>query len=399
MTTTDLSATLPAATGADRASTAMVDRAGARARLFFVDHMRVALTALVVIHHLTIAFAITIPGLWYYEDATSSAAANVVGLLIILIDQAFFMGAFFLIAGYFTPSSYDRKGTGGFLRDRLIRLVIPLIAFDLVLGPVTEIPALVYTHGHLSPYLYLTNMIGPGPLWFVEVLFLVGCAYVAIRLVRRRPVPDFHMATAEPPRVLAVFLFTLALAAVTFAFRLVVPLGYTLPILELPTPAYLPQYVSLFAIGVVAARRGWFRSIPDWMGWTGLAISAVATVVLFLPALVLGGNSASWVGGMHWQAGAYALWDSTLSVGMFLGLLVIFRRWANRTGALWNELSRNAFGVFVLHAPLVVGLTLLLIRVPLQPLLKLLLAIAIALPLCFTVAGLVRRVPGVSRVL
>jgi hypothetical protein len=224
MTTTDLSATLPAATGADRASTALVDRAGARARLFFVDHMRVALTALVVIHHLTIAFAITIPGLWYYEDATSSAAAR---------------------------------------RRRAARLV------------------------PLDPR--LDGMDGPGDL-----------------------------------------------------------------------------------------RRGHGRALPARPG----------------------DREVRRLRRRHALAGgAYALWDSTLSVGMFLGLLVIFRRWANRTGALWNELSRNAFGVFVLHAPLVVGLTLLLIRVPLQPLLKLLLAIAIALPLCFTVAGLVRRVPGVSRVL
>jgi surface polysaccharide O-acyltransferase-like enzyme len=134
------------------------------------------------------------------------------------------------------------------------------------------------------------------------------------------------------------------------------------------------------------------------MGWTGLAISAVATVVLFLPALVLGGKSASWVGGMHWQAAAYALWDSTLAVGMFLCLLVVFRRWANRAGALWSELSRNQFAVYVLHAPLVVGLTILLMGVPIYPLLRLLLAIAIGLPLCFTVARLVRRIPA-SRVI
>jgi glucan biosynthesis protein C len=66
---------------------------------------------------------------------------------------------------------------------------------------------------------------------------------------------------------------------------------------------------------------------------------------------------------------------------------------------LWNELSRSAFGVYVMHPPLVVAVTLVLIGLPLEPLLKLLLAIAIALPLCFTVAGLVRRIRGVARVL
>lgn len=402
VTTTELSTTLPAACAepAPAAPATSVHRAHGSARLFFADHLRAALAALVVIHHLTIAFAITIPGLWYYEDFTRDAVANGVGLLVVLFDQAWFMGAFFLIAGHFTPSSYDRRrDAGGFLRDRVIRLIIPLAAFDLVIGPATIIPAGLRAHAHLSLETYLTRMVGPGPLWFVEVLFLLTCAYVAVRLLRRRPAPESSADLAAPPSAVAVFLFTLALAAVTFAFRQVVHIGSTLPVLDLPTPAYLPQYVGLFAVGVVAARRGWFRSIPEWMGWAGLAISAVATVVLFLPALLTGLKSGAWVGGMHWQAAAYALWDSTLAVGMFLGLLVVFRRWANRPGALWNELSRSAFGVYVLHAPLVVGLTVLLSGVRWEPLLKLLLAIAIALPLCFTVAGLVRRLPGVRRVL
>jgi fucose 4-O-acetylase-like acetyltransferase len=398
MSTTDPVSTRPAENGTRQAMTVSRNGAGGRARLFFADHMRVALTALVVIHHLTIAFAITIPGLWYYEDSTRDTLANLVGLFVILFDQAFFMGAFFLIAGYFTPDSYDRKGAAGFLRDRLVRLLIPLAAFLLVLGPVAEIPAALQANARLSWSQYV-GMINPGPLWFVEVVFLLSSAYVAVRLLRRRSTLDVDTTSDTPPRAFAIFLFTLALAAATFAFRLVVPLGDFLPILNLPTPAYLPQYVSLFAAGVLGARRGWFRSIPDWMGWTGLAISVAATVVLFLPALVGSGKSAAFDGGLHWQAAAYALWDSTLSVGMFLGLLVIFRRWANRAGRLWNELSRNQFAVYVLHPVLLVGLTVPLIAVPMGPLLKLMIAIAIALPLCFTVAGLVRRIPGVSRVL
>jgi glucans biosynthesis protein C len=159
-------------------------------------------------------------------------------------------------------------------------MVVP-VAFDLVFGPLTLIPEFIRTGHTLSFGTYL-QMIGPGPLWFAEVLFVFGCAYVAVRLVRRRQAPP---DPATPPTARTVFLFTVALAAVTFAFRMVVPLGYTLPILDLPTPSYLPQYVGLFVVGIVAARRGWFRSVPDWMGWTGLALSAGATLVLFLPAL------------------------------------------------------------------------------------------------------------------
>lgn len=85
--------------------------------------------------------------------------AQLVGILLILIDQGFFMGTFFLIAGHFTPASYDRKGAGGLLRDRVVRLLIPLFAFDLVLGPLVTIPILVADHAPVGPSLgtYLSH--------------------------------------------------------------------------------------------------------------------------------------------------------------------------------------------------------------------------------------------------
>jgi glucans biosynthesis protein C len=40
-----------------------------------------------------------------------------------------------LIAAYFTPGSYDRKGATSFLRDRLVRLGISLLLYYLLLEP------------------------------------------------------------------------------------------------------------------------------------------------------------------------------------------------------------------------------------------------------------------------
>ena len=42
--------------------------------------------------------------------------------LLAAVDQAFFMGMFFLVAGYYTPGSWRRKGTTRFAADRLLRL-------------------------------------------------------------------------------------------------------------------------------------------------------------------------------------------------------------------------------------------------------------------------------------
>ena len=50
------------------------------------------------------------------------------------------MGLLFLIAGYFTPRAYDRKGAGPFLIDRLKRLGIPLLFYEVVILPMISYP-------------------------------------------------------------------------------------------------------------------------------------------------------------------------------------------------------------------------------------------------------------------
>jgi fucose 4-O-acetylase-like acetyltransferase len=76
-------------------------------------------------------------GNWYFVDRTQ------LGLPTLLIFaarqmylQSFFMGLLFFIAGCLVPSSFDRKGPSRFLRDRALRLGLPVLFYMLVLGPV-----------------------------------------------------------------------------------------------------------------------------------------------------------------------------------------------------------------------------------------------------------------------
>jgi hypothetical protein len=99
-------------------------------RLFFADHLRVALTILVVLHHLAVIYGASAP-FYYVEPPLPDGLAFLLLLVFVLINQGYFMG-FFLISGYFTPGSFDRKGAGPFLKDRVLRLFVPLVAFLFV---------------------------------------------------------------------------------------------------------------------------------------------------------------------------------------------------------------------------------------------------------------------------
>ena len=63
-------------------------------RLHYVDHLRVLLTALVILHHAAITYGA--PGGWYYrEDPVNGLAAEVLLVLFVATNQAYFMGFFF----------------------------------------------------------------------------------------------------------------------------------------------------------------------------------------------------------------------------------------------------------------------------------------------------------------
>jgi glucan biosynthesis protein C len=108
-------------------------RQKAGTRLLFVDNIRVFLTILVILHHLMITYAGT--GSWIYNENREDVATNALGGWFCATNQSYFMGLFLLISAYFAPGSYDRKGPGRFLKDRLIRLGIPLALYSWVINP------------------------------------------------------------------------------------------------------------------------------------------------------------------------------------------------------------------------------------------------------------------------
>ncbi len=109
-------------------------------RLYGLDNLRVLLTALVVLHHAAVTYS-HIP-LWYYVEPPHDGSATALDVFLAL-NQAYFMGFFFLIAGFFTPGAVDRKGVGRFVRDLVVvtalgialsGLLAPAIVKALVLG-------------------------------------------------------------------------------------------------------------------------------------------------------------------------------------------------------------------------------------------------------------------------
>jgi surface polysaccharide O-acyltransferase-like enzyme len=373
-------------------------------RLFFVDNIRAFLTILVILHHLMVIYAGT--GNWIYTEGRQDFAADAVGGWFCATNQAYFMGLFLLISAYFVPGSYDRKGAGRFLKDRLIRLGIPLAVYSWVINPIfvylryfndLNMPFFRFFPGE---YFKDGALIGHGPLWFVEVLLIFSLAYVGWRLLGRdRPAPQ--AAETRFPTNAAIALFALGLGIAGFIVRIFFAMdAYSFRLLNLQFP-FFAQYIALFVVGLIAYRRNWLWGLPEGTGrlWLGIA---VLMVFLWIPVVILGGaltDDALLKGGLHWQSLLYALWEAFLCVSMCVGLIYAFRRYLNRRGKITEFFAPNAYTAYLIHAPVITFLALAARDIALYPLLKWAVMAAIAIPICFGLSSLIRRLPYAEKVL
>jgi len=342
-------------------------------RLFFVDNLRTWIVILVVLQHLAELY-------------------NTL-YLFMMLNSAYFMVLLFLLAGYFTPGSFERNGPGTFLKDRLMRLGVPTLIYAFILSPIARIG----THGQQALAGNTTaSLFALGPMWFVVMLLVFDLGYMAWRMAMKnrpeRPAPENRRRLT----FLAVALFMLALAAASYLLRFVIPYGMSIH--GFPSLDYLAQYLSFFLIGMLAFRRDWLRSIPGSLGQLGFVLAVLATVILF-PTAVFIGFGSKWIGYGSWQSSVFALWDSIFAVGMSLALITFFRHFLNGEKKFGRFLSQHSFTVYLIHAPIIVFLRLALRGLLTQPQLKFSLAAVVGLPLCFGIAWLIRKIPYAKKIL
>jgi len=372
-------------------------------RIYFIDNLRVFLTLLVVAHHSMITYAGV--GSWYYNEGRQDAAATIVGGMFAGVNQAFFMALFFMISAYFTVPSLRKKGAAKFLKDRFIRLGIPIIVYDVFINPAINFVLETKLHGLRASafefwfnYLKHYNSIATGPLWFVSALLLFSVVYVAVAAIfgkrsASKPVPL--------PRTGSLIAFCLVCGALAFAVRLWMPVGKEFEIVNYQA-AYFVLYIALFAAGIAAYRGDWFRSISERNGKRWFIVAHL--FIIMMPVImILGGGLEGkqdyFTGGLHYQALAYAMWEPFLCVGMCAGLTVLFRKHFNRTSALQSFLSKHAYGVYIFHPPVIVFIALAMRPLMLHPLLKFAMLITVSIPVCYAVAFAARKMPMADRVL
>ncbi len=363
------------------------------------DHLRVFVIALVILQHTAMAYCTGGQPATGGDFASGSApvvdtAGAWVGFnLMVSWTNGFFMPLMFLLSGLFVRPSLARKGLSRYLDDRALRLGVPLLVGVCTVIPLAYYAAYLQSGGDIGFVRFWERMVTSsdqwpsGPLWFVAVL-LVYDIVLALLLTRpavRRLLRRLDKALDRRPPA-AWFLAFVAVAALSYLpLRLV--FGAALWATAGPFGVQVCRiglYFFCFAAGALIGAERLARAFDrQWARWPLLA--ALATV----PFFALDGKQPP------------EAVDGTIMVlfssAMALGLLALFLKVGNRRSKVGDSLGANAYGIYLLHYPIVLWLQFALLGVAASVVVKGAFVLVAGFLLSWLASDLLRKVPGVAR--
>lgn len=164
-------------------------------------------------------------------------------------------------------------------------------------------------------------------------------------------------------------------------------------------PANLPQYVSLFSLGVIAYRSDWFRRMSTRVGMTWLGVGLVASAAVYaLESFGLWGDPRA-VGGFNGPSLLRTSLEALIGAGLSVGLVVLFRGVFDRPRRLLVAMATASYAAYIVHLYIVVGLQGGILGLEAPAFVKFALVAVLGTLLSFGIAHLSRKVPGVRVIL
>jgi hypothetical protein len=376
------------------------------------DYLRAFTVTLVLFHHAVIAYMTSASINLENPIATASPVVNEqrwLGFdLMVAFNETFFMPLLFFISGLFVWKSLSRKGASKYLVGRLKRLGYPFVIGVLFLMPIAYYPAQLQVgritgvgsgYGSFWIGMIRSGFGTAGPLWFLWVLLAFNC--LATLLYRCTPHPEGLIRgrwTIIHGRASAFFGALLGISIAVYLPMAIIfgPLTWNGIGPFHAQVSRILLYLVYFLAGTTMGAYGLdgivFRFhgalAKRWWGW--LSVSLMSFIVFIITLVAASANNKTIV---RETAFVVCCW------AMVFGMTGFFLRFAKRRISIFDSLSENSYGIYVVHYVFVTWLQYLLLGSVLSPGVKGMAVFAGTLILSWGSVAAIRRIPPVAKVI
>jgi glucans biosynthesis protein C len=357
-----------------------------QARLFFLDWLRVLAVFAVFWYHTFRAFDVTD---WHVKNAQQSLIVTI----IITSFALWGMPLFFVLAGAASWFALHSRSPRQFLRERSLRLLVPLLIGLLLLSPLQAYFEAL-NHGTFAgsflqfvPWFLAQPQLSWSPpwvnypyhLWFLEFLWVCSLLALPLFLFLRGPmgsrVVDTLAAWCARPGGIFLFILPLALVRVT--------VGVAFPGLD--DWGDLAIYLTLFVYGYLLFSRPAFLDAIRRQGWIALGLG-IGCLLLTGVAYATGWLE-TWASASNYTPGAllYQVMPVIYAWAVLVFVLFCGRRWLNFTTKRLAEANDAVLPFYVLHQPTIVVIAFFVVQWPMGILPKWLIISTLALALTLAV--------------
>ncbi len=287
-------------------------------RIYGLDNLKVLICLIVVISHVMIPYInIGIP--WYFEPELPNETLEMNPLINFL--RICGMSIFFMVSGYFIPTSYDKQGFGIFLWKKAKRLLIPAFAFW-----------------------GLSILCTPYPMyhvWFLQMLFGFCLLYALFRKLTNWRIKEG--SKLELSMLILVAYFALICVTSLLIRQKFYLSHFTVYFnLFLVEESKFPQYILSFIFGLLARRF-------DWINCVSKKVVIQTTIVIAITYIIKEWRitELNYIGSR-----LFTILESSLCLFASLMILWIFNRYANITNRFIATLSENSLGIYLIHMPI-----------------------------------------------
>jgi surface polysaccharide O-acyltransferase-like enzyme len=376
------------------------------------DYLRAFAVVLVLCHHAVLSYTISASINLENPIATSTPVVNELRWpifdLIVVYNETFFMPLLFFISGMFVWQSLARKGAHRYIGGRVTRLGLPFVIGVFFLIPLAYYPAQLQvgriagvdsSYGTFWLEMVRSGFGTAGPLWFLWLLLAFDC--LATLLYRIAPLPGSlirERSTIILGSPVAFFgaLLGISIAVYSPVAMIVGPLRW-IGIGPFHAQAgrillYLVYFLAGAVIGAYGIDRSMLRSegalAKRWWGW--LALGLLSYIVFIIMVVVLTDRDRTVLSEI-----AFVLCCGAT----VFGITGLFLRFAKRRVGIFDSLSENSYGIYVVHYVFVTWLQYLLLGSPLAPSVKGMMVFLGTLILSWGTVAAIRRIPAVAKVI